>query len=121
MGKIWSDTAARYLVDWSTCPRCDSTRLRNGWCTICGADLAGTIGTELSEASKTAAEALAHRQALIDQLPTISEPVTGALSSRETVSTASLATAAAAATATAAATAAPAPAPVDLIKTDTAR
>ena len=100
MGKIWSDTAARYLVDWSTCPRCDSTRLRNGWCTICGADLAGTIGTELSEASKTAAEALAHRQALIDQLPTISEPVTGALSSRETVSTASLAAAAATATAT---------------------
>ena len=83
MGKIWSDTAARYLVDWSTCPRCDSTRLRNGWCTICGADLAGVIGTELSEASKSAAAALAHRQELIDQLPTISEPQTGALASRE--------------------------------------
>jgi len=70
MGKIWSDSAVRYLVDRQICPRCDAQLMAAGWCSSCGADLAGPLGEELAEASTRAADALAVRESIIGRLPT---------------------------------------------------
>jgi hypothetical protein len=74
MGKSWSDSAVRYLVDEDLCPRCDAQLRESGWCRACGADLAGPVAVELSAASSQAADALAARQHIIGRLPTTTGP-----------------------------------------------
>ncbi len=70
MPSSWTENAALYLTSTSSCPRCDAALTQPGACGVCGAQLAGPEGTALWQSSITAAEALRHRQRLIDALPT---------------------------------------------------
>jgi hypothetical protein len=71
MGNIWTDSAARYLIDRQICPRCDAQLAESRWCPACGAEISGPLGLELAEASQQASAALALRESVIDRLPTI--------------------------------------------------
>lgn len=64
-GIVWSDQAARHLLDATRCPLCLHAGLRKGRCPQCGADLTGQAGAELWRASATAADALRERERLL--------------------------------------------------------
>jgi hypothetical protein len=71
MSKSWSDSAAAYLQRADTCPRCDAIIVQPGRCVLCNAKLTGAAATRVTQASKTAAEAILARQAAIDALVTL--------------------------------------------------
>jgi len=73
----WSDDVARYLLDATTCPRCNTRTwqgepaMRAGVCTRCGTDLTGDAGAAVWAASEAAVAAVKHRQTLVDALPSV--------------------------------------------------
>ncbi len=73
----WSDDVARFLLDASACPRCNTRTWRGapamqaGVCARCGTDLTGDAGAEVWTASEAAVAAVRHRQALVDALPRV--------------------------------------------------
>lgn len=78
----WSDDVARYLLDASSCPRCNTRTwqgvpaMRGGVCARCGTDLSGDAGTAVWVASEAVVAAVRHRQDLVDALPTtVTQPV----------------------------------------------
>ncbi|MGO2746593.1 SCO7613 C-terminal domain-containing membrane protein [Microbacterium sp.] len=68
----WSESIARQLLDSATCPVCGFEHLDGGCCGRCGADLRGTHGTEVWNASIAAAAALRSRDALLSRVPRVS-------------------------------------------------
>lgn len=68
----WGESAARHVLDATTCPVCAFDQLTDGWCARCGADLRGAIGTEIWNASTSAAAALRTREALLSRVPQVS-------------------------------------------------
>src|SRR4051812_18457166 len=69
MSYAWVKSVTDYLIDAHVCPRCDAV-LAGPVCGNCGADLGGDAGKAVASASRKAAEALLHRQSLIDSLET---------------------------------------------------
>ncbi|WP_407357817.1 hypothetical protein LTA6_002142 [Microbacterium sp. LTA6] len=65
----WGESVARRLLDDHACPVCVQGPLSGGYCTHCGADLTGQIGTELWNASVAAAEQIRARDALLHRVP----------------------------------------------------
>lgn len=65
----WSDIAVARLLDTESCPACGFDALYNGRCRNCNADLNGSIGVELLNASRAAASALHARQAVLQRVP----------------------------------------------------
>ncbi|WP_106816288.1 SCO7613 C-terminal domain-containing membrane protein [Microbacterium timonense] len=65
----WSEAAIAGLLEVSRCPVCAVGVVAGRRCPYCGADFAGEIGDELWRASRTAAEALRARQAVLDRVP----------------------------------------------------
>lgn len=71
----WTDDVARFLLDASSCPRCNtrtwqgSPAMQGGVCARCGTDVTGDPGAEVWAASEAVVAAVRHRQALIDSLP----------------------------------------------------
>lgn len=68
----WGESVAQHLLDAVSCPVCASNQLSNGCCAHCGADLRGAIGTEIWNASISAAAALRTREALLSRVPHVS-------------------------------------------------
>ncbi|MCS0498082.1 SCO7613 C-terminal domain-containing membrane protein [Protaetiibacter mangrovi] len=72
----WTDDVARFVLDTAACPRCHTrtweggAAMRLGVCARCGADLRGEAGSALWAASEAVVDAVRHREALIDALPT---------------------------------------------------
>lgn len=73
----WTESVARFLLDATSCPRCQTRTwggvpaMREGICARCGTDLSGEAGAEVWAASEAAVAALTHRQQLVDALPTV--------------------------------------------------
>lgn len=68
----WGESVARHLLDATACPVCGLDGLADGCCNRCGADLRGAYGTELWEASTSAALALRAREAVLSRAPRVS-------------------------------------------------
>lgn len=81
----WTDDVARFLLDATACPRCNtrtwqgSPAMQAGICARCGTDLTGEAGTEVWAASEAAVAAVKHRQALVDALPTVASSARSAV------------------------------------------
>lgn len=65
----WSHAAIERLNDARLCPLCELSHLAAGHCAHCGADLSGSQGATLWNASVAAAEALRTREALLATVP----------------------------------------------------
>lgn len=77
----WSDQAARYLRESTSCPRCERGPVGREHCPFCGAILVGPIADELRTVSAEAAELLTRREEIIGRLTTkaaFAPPPTGA-------------------------------------------
>ncbi|NLP85081.1 hypothetical protein HF576_14610 [Microbacterium sp. CFH 90308] len=85
----WSANAIAKLADTVGCPVCERGVVDGQRCRRCGADFR-ELGAELWQASRTAAEALYARQAVLDRVPSV-----WAATPRESVTTAAGATASA--------------------------
>jgi len=66
----WTQSAVARLLNFSVCPRCGESRIQEGVCQVCKADLRGDTAIELAEASRSAVALLEQRQSIIDRLPT---------------------------------------------------
>jgi len=66
--RTWGETLAQQILDPTSCPVCRGM-LNTGCCTRCGADLRGSIGTEVWEASLSAAAALRARDETLGRVP----------------------------------------------------
>ena len=83
----WTDDVARYLLDATTCPRCDTRTwqgapaMQGGICSRCGTDLTGAAGADVWAASEDVVAAVRRRQTLVDALPTAVTRVTSAVAS----------------------------------------
>ena len=75
MANTWSTYTARFLTNWTICPRCGVALGGRTVCPRCRADLTTTIAHRVQEASSRAAEAITTRQELIDTLTTASATV----------------------------------------------
>ncbi len=64
----WSTRAISHLLDAGSCPRCGALDVHADHCLSCGADYS-ELGSELWGASQRAADALAHRQSVLDRIP----------------------------------------------------
>lgn len=71
----WGESVARQLLDGSRCPACHSM-LDGGCCTRCGSDLRGPIGSEVWEASVTAAAAIRARDRVLNRVPVVPPGIT---------------------------------------------
>lgn len=69
MNAAWADAAISRLSDSTTCPVCEQSRLVEGCCGRCGADLRGAEGSALWSASVAAVEALRAREAARGRVP----------------------------------------------------
>lgn len=115
----WTDDVARFLLDASSCPRCNtrtwqgSPAMQAGVCARCGTDLTGDAGAEVWAASEAVVVAVRHRQALVDALPrvTVGAPVSGGAPATATAAPDAVAVPASAANAAAAPLSAPYPGP----------
>ena len=62
----WSDTAIAELLDVVRCPVCAAGIVADRRCPTCGADFSGSVGHDLWQASRRAADALRARQAMLE-------------------------------------------------------
>ncbi|MGB3732354.1 hypothetical protein, partial [Microbacterium sp.] len=69
MNAAWADAAISRLSDSTTCPVCEQSRLVEGCCGRCGADLRGAEGSALWSASVAAVEALREREEARGRVP----------------------------------------------------
>lgn len=84
----WGEYIAQRLLNPKACPVCGSRELEAGCCPSCGADLRGTIGNEVWEASTTAAAAIRARDELLLRVPRLAQgPVAAAAPAPQTTPT----------------------------------
>lgn len=70
MTQAWIDDVVSYLRDDSICPRCGARLGDPSWCASCSAELTGALAAQLQGATRSAIEALRHRQEFVAALAT---------------------------------------------------